>query len=118
MVNLISSLVLITLLGGFLMRRHRKFHVPLMIIAFVADLSLVMYVELQLHAVERVLAGVSPLILFHALISTGVLLLYVTMAVLGVKLLKNPLKVRVWHSWCAVAFVTFRLLNYGTSWLV
>lgn len=84
MLHLASSLVVVLLAVGLWFRHRRpRLHLRLMISAFVLDLLLVLYIEIFRHAVEKVVARVSPLLWFHAGVSVGVLLCYVAMILLG-----------------------------------
>ena len=119
MLHLASSLVVV-LLGVGLWFRHRRpqLHLRLMISAFVVDLLLVLYIEISRHAVEKVVARVSPLLWFHAGVSVGVLLCYVAMILLGRGVLAGQVNSRKWHFGVGLTFVALRSLNYVTSYMV
>jgi hypothetical protein len=119
MLHLASSLVLVVLAVG-LWLRHRcpQWHLRLMISAFVLDVLLVLYIEISRHAVEKVVAHVSPVIWFHAGVSVGVLLCYVTMILLGPGVLAGQERSRSWHRSVGLTFVVLRTLNYVTSYMV
>ena len=86
--------------------------------ALVTDLMLVVIIELQLHAVETVARRPEPLLLFHAAVSTLVLILYGLMLWAGLGLLRGREVRRAFHRRTAVAFVALRLTNFATSFLV
>ena len=112
----ISTLVLVILALGFWQRRHRKNHILLMSTAFAIDVGLVLAIELQRHAVEKVVGDeTTAFVIFHAAISLMVLLLYTAMAVLGRKIVTRQPNARLWHGRLAGVFVLFRLTNYVTS---
>jgi hypothetical protein len=119
MLHLASSLVVALLAAGLWLRHRRpQLHLRLMISAFVIDLLLVLYIEVSRHAVEKVVARVSPLLWFHAGISVGVLLCYVVMILLGRGVLAGQADSRKWHFAVGMTFVTLRSLNYVTSYMV
>lgn len=119
MIIIVSTVVLLILLAGYLQRFNRKRHIILMSSAFVIDLGLVLIIELQRHAVEKVVAQqVSSLTLFHAGISLVVLLLYVTMIYLGRGIVLGKPYAREHHRMVSTVFIAFRLTNYVTSLLI
>lgn len=114
-----SSVVLLILAIGIWQRRNRKVHIPLMISAFTLDVLLVLIIEIQRHAVEKLVAQeLSPFTMFHAGISLLVLLLYGAMGYTGYQLAKNNAPFRPWHRSFSIAFVGLRLTNYVTSFFV
>ncbi len=119
MLHLASSLVVVLLAVGLWFRHRRpQLHLRLMISAFVLDLLLVLYIEISRHAVEKVVARVSPLLWFHAGVSAGVLLCYVAMILLGRGVLAGQSRSRKWHFVVGLTFVALRSLNYVTSYMV
>lgn len=119
MLHLASSLVVALLAAGLWFRHRRpQLHLRLMISAFVVDLLLVLYIEISRHAVEKVVARVSPLLWFHAGVSVGVLLCYVAMILLGRGVLAGQGDARKWHFAVGMTFVALRSLNYLTSYMV
>lgn len=123
-----SSFILLLIIAGLVYRRQTKIHVPLMIAAFVLDLSLVLVIEFQRHAVEKVVEtasqGTDWFLVFHAVISLIVLVLYVLLMKSGFKILKlkkaaaNFSVERFEHRNLAAAFLVLRLVNYVTSFYV
>jgi hypothetical protein len=114
-----STLSLILIALGLWRRAHRRQHIILMSSAFAIDLGLVLVIEISLHAVERIVAHqVEAFTVFHAAISLGLLILYIVMALLGVGIIKNKPNARATHRKVGVAFITFRLANYVTSFFV
>lgn len=124
----ISTLVLIILAVGFANRRNKKIHIPCMSLAFLIDLSLVLVIEFQRHAVENVVQETSLFVWFHALVSLSVLVLYVMLAMQGTKLakegtnsgtsLKEFFNLKTYHGRLAIAFIVLRLINYGTAFFM
>ena len=115
-----STLVLIILGFGLYFRKKKKLHIPLMASAFIIDLSLVLIIEFQRHAVENVIASPSPFVIFHATISGLVLVLYIALANIGMKMAKlstgtQLIDLTSTHVKLAKVFIVFRLINYVTS---
>jgi len=119
MLHGISTLVLVLIAAGLWFRsRRRAVHLGFMISAFVVDLSLVLYIELTRHAVEKVAAHVHLLLWFHAGVSLVVLLCYAAMVTLGWRMVNGRTELRHLHRTLGITFVVFRSLNYITSFLV
>ncbi len=115
----ISTLVLVLLAAGiYLRKRNNTWHWRMMISAFVVDVALVLYIEVKLHAVETVVAEISPFIWFHATVSTAVLALYLVMFALGRKLITGQNALLLTHRNVAFAFCFCRVTNYVTSFYV
>ena len=87
-----------------------------MVSAFTLDFLIVLGVEIQRHAIEKIAAHkVGAFTLFHAGVSTTVIILYGVMAYLGYGIIRNRPGIRERHRWLAVVFVVLRLTNYVTS---
>ena len=99
-------------------RKTPRIHLRFMVTAFLVDLSLVIYIELTRHAVEKVVGGPGALIWFHAGVSTLVLAAYIGQIVLGRRMLAGVTATRQTHIALGVAFCTLRLLNYITSFML
>jgi hypothetical protein len=119
MYSLVSTLVLVILAIGWYWRHRPRRHIPLMLSAFTIDVLLVLAIEINRHAVEKVLSpSVDWFTVFHAAISLLVLLLYTAMTVLGVRIFRGNHTLRPIHGRLALVFVGFRLANYVTSFFV
>ena len=121
-----SSLVLAIIAAGLYFRKRMSLHIPLMLTAFAIDLSLVLVIEFQRMAVEKVVAhvasGTNYFLIFHAGISLLVLVCYVLLTWTGSKAYKGmkagsgkPREIYAWHKKLALAFIVLRLINYVTS---
>lgn len=118
-----STLILLIIVLGLYFRKQPKIHVPLMLTAFVADLALVLIIEFQRKAVEKVvdnaITAPNTFLLFHAGISLIVILLYIALIITGNKALKLPIRAgsntMEIHKILALIFIVFRLANYITS---
>lgn len=118
----ISTLVLIILAIGLSNRHNRKIHIPLMMTAFIIDLSMVLIIEFQRHAIENVIINRNGFVWFHVTISTLVLVLYIVLGRTGSemsKLAQGPIlyesKLIKIHKYASILFVICRLTNYVTS---
>ena len=119
MLHFISTAVLVLIGTGLWFRkRNPQLHLRLMISAFTIDVLLVLYIEIRRHAVERVATHIQPLLWFHAGVSLAVLICYVVLIMLGRPMLAGRFQTRSLHRNVGIAFVTLRLLNYVTSYMV
>lgn len=117
--HLVSSVVVLLVAAGVMARRHNiTWHMRLMTAAFIADLGLVLYIEGTRHAVETVATGTSPLVWFHAAVSTLVLVLYVTQIALGRRMLAGRRSPARLHLALGLTFCLCRGLNYATAFVV
>ena len=120
----ISAAILLLLGIGLWFRHNRNVHPKIMFTAFVADLLLLIYIELTLQAVEKVVGvvkvadDVGIILWVHVAVSAAVMGLYVAMIVLGRKLLAGNTAVRTTHRNLAIIFVVMRLANFVTSFMV
>jgi hypothetical protein len=115
----ISTVIVLMLFVGLLFRHNRKIHVPLMSLAFGADVILVLAIELNRQAIEKATTHLDDgLLMFHVSVSLLTLILYTALTVLGVKLLKGKTEALTWHRRLAPWFLFCRLANYVTSFWV
>ena len=114
----LSTVVLVLIALGLKYRKVNRIHIPLMLSAFAIDLGMVVWLEFNRLAVEKVVGGVSGLLLFHVIVSIGVVILYVALISTGMKLFKKVTLSPALHRNLAVAFVIGRLINYVTSFFV
>lgn len=117
-----STFILVLISVGIYFRKNSKIHIPIMVSAFILDLSLVLVIEIMRHAVEDVVENVitktDPFVLFHATISLFVLVFYVILAMTGFRITKNRKNALAFHRIAAIMFVILRLANYITSFSV
>jgi hypothetical protein len=130
MLHALSSVVLVLVGAGLYFRRRRPaLHWKFMVLAFVTDVLLVLYIEATRGAVEQVATQVRLLLWFHAGVSLAVLVLYAVLLGIGRKLLavpeawgagrpEGPGRVRRLHRNLGVTFCVLRLLNYATAFMV
>lgn len=119
MLHFLSTLVLIGIgVGLWFRRRNPQYHMPIMIACFVADVSLVLWIELNRHAVETVVKSIKPIVLVHAGISLTTIVCYLALLGLGFGLFRGNGRLRLTHKRVGMTFMTFRLLNYATAFFV
>ncbi len=119
MLILVSSFVVCLIAVGITFHRKLEVHIPIMVSAFVIDVALVLIIELQRHAVEKVIGEVSApspstFVIFHACVSLLVILCYIALGITGAKAIKDRSKLSK-HKAIAVIFIILRLTNYVTS---
>lgn len=118
MLHLLSSLVLLLILAGVRYRRQMRVHLRLMLAAFIIDLSLVLYIELTRHAVNKVTHQTGALLWFHVIVSVAVLIAYLAQIQLGRKIMTGFIASRDLHIRLGCTFCALRLINYVTSFMI
>jgi len=113
-----STLVLVILVAGILLRRRRRIHIPVMLAAFSLDLASVLAIEVTRGAIRKATSSPPPLLLFHVIVSVFALLFYGVMFVLGERVRKGAEQLRPWHRRTAWLFGACRATNYVTSWMI
>ena len=114
---LISAAVCVLLVIGVLYRRRSSIHIPLMLSAFVIDVSMVVYLEVRRGVVESIPKRPMTLLLaVHIAISVIVLILYGTQVYSGFRRWQGHRS--RWHYVAAFLLLPLRLLNFFTSILV
>jgi hypothetical protein len=118
MLHALSTVVLLLIAAGVYYRKHTRIHLRLMLAAFIIDLSLVVYIEVTRHAVEKVAHHTGLLLWFHVVVSVAVLIAYVAQIQLGRRILNGFVASRGLHIKIGLTFCTLRLLNYITSFII
>ena len=118
MLHLLSTLVLLLIIGGVCYRKQTRIHLRFMLAAFIIDLSLVVYIEATRHAVNKVVHHTSALLWFHVLVSVAVLIAYVAQIQLGRRILNGFVASRNLHTRMGLTFCALRLINYVTSFMI
>ena len=115
MTHVINLIIFVLIIVGVCQRKNRKIHPPLMFFCFVADLLLVLYIELTKGAVATVVGfKMSPFLAFHVVLSSLCLLVMNPIVLYsGYQKLKN--KGGKYHLMLAGAFLILRFLNLVTS---
>jgi hypothetical protein len=114
--KLASILAVVLILAGLTQRRKKHVHIPLMLTAFLIDISIVVAIELTRGAVASARAKMGPLMVVHIIISVLVLVLYAVQIVSGVRKARG--RPGRWHGYTGISFVLLRLGNLVTSYLV
>lgn len=108
--------VYVILVIGYLNRRKRRVHIPLMLTAFVIDMAMLLYIELTRNAIQAAQDRMSTIMLVHVLLSVATLVLYVGQIITGIRKLKG--KPSTWHRIGGHSFMLARLGNLVTSFMV
>lgn len=119
----ISTLAVLLILVGWKYKTHRTVHIPAMSLAFLIDLGLLLYIELNRQAIATLQKNMSSgadeaLLYFHVAVSAIMLILYFVQIGTGIRLAKGREVSRVFHRNAAMGFLACRLLNYVTSFFV
>lgn len=120
-VHVYSGIVLLMIYTGFLLRRKRKIHIPLMVSSFTLDLLSILYLELNRNVIfkayEEVSRGIMQIHLFFAVTT---LIGYGIAIYTGRKLAKGTISdaVRTLHRTNAFCFLTARTAVFVTSFWV
>ena len=118
MLHALSTLVLLFIAAGVYHRKHPRTHLRYMLAAFILDVSLVLYIEIARHAVEKMVNHSGFLLWFHVGVSVAVLTAYVAQIQLGRRILRGFVASRQIHIRLGLTFCTLRLLNYITSFMI
>ena len=115
--RILSTIIFAFIIFGVTQRRNRKVHIPTMVSCFVADITLLLFVELSRGAIERVQAGELPLILrIHLLFSVPMVGSWLLALFAGYHRRKGRL-VKL-HFINACLFLTLRTGNWITAFFV
>ncbi len=119
MLHILSTLVVLAIgVGLWFRKRNPRFHMPIMVACFVADVSLVLWIELNRHAVATVAKSIKPIVLVHASFSVAAIICYAVLLGLGFGLVRGNGRLRLSHKRVGMTFVTFRMLNYATAFFM
>lgn len=119
--HIISTFSFILLIIGILYRKTPKIHIPLMVVAFLIDMALVLYIELNRSVMKQIIheSPFSSLILnVHILFSVILLILFCLQIFIGIKTVYRREKYRYWHKYIGWSLLGFRVGNYVTSFLI
>jgi uncharacterized membrane protein YozB (DUF420 family) len=115
--TILSAFVCALLVFGVINRRRKSIHVPAMLSAFAIDLGMVVYLEARRGVVESIPhRHITPLLIFHIVISVIVLVLYSTQTITGFKRLRGD-RGRA-HRLVPWVLIPLRMLNFVTSIMV
>ncbi len=115
--KVLSAFVCILIVVGLIYRRRRRIHIPLMLSALAIDLGIVLYLEIRRGVVESIPSReMTPLLIFHIIVSVIVLILYGVQVYTGIQNAKG--RRSNWHRVSGISFVVLRFANLITSWIV
>jgi len=115
--KIISIAIVTLLLYGLTQRRRPHVHIPVMLFCFVADMLVVLYIELSRQAVGQLLTPNNPFIMkVHLFFSIGVLLFYLIQIVTGfIRYKRGGMKI---HLYTGICFLICRFGNLITSFMI
>lgn len=111
-----SSVIMGFLIFGVLQRRNRRVHIPTMIGCCIADIALVLVIELNRSAINTATTTTDPLMRFHVAVSVTAVLCYFVALYTGFRRRRNEC-LRI-HKWNAMLFLFCRSSNWVTSFFV
>ncbi len=115
-VELISCGICVLLVIGVLNRRHKRIHIPLMVSAFISDMTMLLYIEFTRQAIETAWTRMSPLMGIHIVLSVIMIGLYVEQIATGIRKARG--RRHPWHGKAGIAFLVCRFGNLITSFMV
>jgi len=111
-----SVIIVLILFYGFSQRKRPSVHIPVMVGAFILDMSLLLYIELNRGAVAQAIGPTPPIMKVHLFFAFGVVILYVVQIVGGI--LRKKRGGAPWHKQAGYAFLLFRVGNLITSFMI
>lgn len=114
----ISFLVLLVLVVGLALRRDRSKHPPIMVGAFVADLALVLYLELTRGAIDRASQLASQILTVHVAFAVTTLVANIALLVTGYRIYSGKAAGRTTHRRLAWLFMICRVATFLTAFLI
>jgi hypothetical protein len=115
--NAANVVIIAAILYGVTVHRRRRLHARIMTTCFVADVLMVLLIELQRKAIEQAVGPTSPLMRFHIAVSVIALVLWVPQLLTGRAILRGEPRLRR-HKIQAWTFLLFRATNVVTAFMV
>jgi hypothetical protein len=115
--NAANVVILAALLFGVAVHAKRTLHARIMSTCFVADLLMVLLIELQRNAIKQAMSPASGLLRFHVAVSVAALVLWVPQILTGRAVLKGKPRLRR-HRIQAWVFLALRSTNVVTAFMV
>jgi hypothetical protein len=115
--NVANVLIFAAIVCGVIVHARRVLHVRIMATCFVADILLVLLIEVQRHAIEQAVTTTSNLLRFHIAVSVAALVLWVLQIIAGRQILQGKPRLRR-HRVQAWTFLACRAVNVGTAFVV
>ncbi|MEK7483783.1 MAG: hypothetical protein AABZ60_05580 [Planctomycetota bacterium] len=114
--TLTNSLIYLWIWTGVSLRHRRKLHIKMMLSALVADLLLLVWVEIQNQAIEKSIQGMTLLLLVHIIASFLFLGCYALLIVTGIQKYRG--KQGNIHKYLAWTFLLSRGINWSTAFFL
>lgn len=111
-----STIILAAIFFGVSQRRRRHIHIPTMLSCFVADMTLLVIVELNRDAILVATRSSRPIVHVHVALSVATLLGWL-FALFSGNLRRRGRLVRA-HRYNAILFLLFRTGNWITAFFV
>ena len=119
MLSVISTVICFVVLGGYLLRADRGSHARWMTIAFVLDMTLLLYVELSRSAIKTASQPPHPFVSFHIAISVLMVGLYFHQMYSGIRSSRSSGSAKpVRHRGAGKLFLALRSANLITGFFV
>jgi diacylglycerol kinase len=115
--NVANVAIVAAILYGVAVHAHRIRHARIMITCFVADLLVVLLIELQRSAIDQAVHSTSGLMRFHVAVSVAALILWVPQIITGRAILRGKPRLRR-HRIQAWIFLLCRGTNLVTAFMV
>lgn len=115
-----STLVVLLLTTGVVLRKNKNLHVRIMSTAIVWDLILILQIEISRGAIEKASQVIkNPLILnTHVCFAISTVVFYAVMIYSGRRILKGEKALKNRHKKFGAITYTLRMLTYITSYFV
>ena len=112
----LATIAWLLLVAGYLARRRRERHVPLVLTGMFMDIGLVMYLQVTRDALQT--AASFQLEMWqqmHVAASSAALLLYPAILVMGIILFGDPRRpgIRIWHVRISMTALAFRTAGFA-----
>lgn len=114
----VTTVVLVLLAIGLMLRRDSKWHPRFMLTAFCLDFFVFIYLEITSYIVETAITVPRPILLFHATCAFAMLVCYFLLIYLGGRILKGDYTLLVSHKTIACVFIPLRIAAYVTSYFI
>lgn len=111
-----STVIFAGILFGVWNRKNRRIHIPMMLGCFVADMLLVLVIELNRQAIAQATSTTDSFLRFHIAVSVSAVVCYFVALVTGFRRRKGKLVLA--HRVNAILFLFFRGTNWATAFFV
>ena len=115
--NAANVVILAAIFWGVSVHANRRLHARVMTSCFIADLVMVLLIEVQRKAIEQAVGPTSGLMKFHIAVSVTALVLWVFQIVSGRGILQGKPRLRR-HKLQAWLFLACRSTNVVTAFIV